>query len=83
MTIVPNPEQLLDTPQHKAREYFVDIDHPETGKLTYPGAPFRLSETPWHAGRAPLLGEHNREIYCGSLGYSKDDFVKLKEEGVI
>ena len=83
LTIVPNPEQLLDTPQHKERKYFVKIDHPETGKLTYPGAPFRLSETPWYAGRAPLLGEHNREIYCDRLGYSKDDLVKLKEEGVI
>jgi crotonobetainyl-CoA:carnitine CoA-transferase CaiB-like acyl-CoA transferase len=83
LTIVPNPEQLLNTPQHKAREYFVQIEHPETGVLTYPGAPFKLSETPWRAGRAPLLGEHNEEIYGKQLGYSKEDLVKLKEGGVI
>ena len=83
LTIVPNPEQLLNTPQHKAREYFVQIEHPETGVLTYPGAPFKLSETPWRAGQAPLLGEHNEEIYGKQLGYSKEDLVKLKEGGVI
>lgn len=83
LTIVPNPEQLLNTPQHKARGYFVNIEHPETGAFTYPGAPFKLSEMPWHAGRAPLLGEHNEEIYCKKLGYSREDLMKLKEEGVI
>jgi len=83
LTIVPNPEQLLHTPQHKARKFFEDIDHPATGKLTYPGAPFKLSETPWHAGRAPLLGEHNEEVYCERLGYKKDDLVKLREEDII
>ncbi len=83
LTIVPNPEQLTNNPQYKARKYFRRIDHPATGNLTYPGAPFKMSGTPWQAGRAPLLGEHNEEIYCGRLGYSKDDLVRLKEEGII
>lgn len=83
LTMVPNTEQLFDMPQHKARGYFVDIDHPVGGKLTYPGAPFRLEETAWQAGRAPLLGEHNEEIYCGRLGYSREHFVKLSEDGLI
>ena len=76
-------EELLESPQLKAREFFVEIDHPETGPLTYPGAPFRMSETPWQVARAPLLGEHNEEIYCGRLGYSKEDLVRLKSQGVI
>lgn len=83
LTIVPNPEQILSLPQHKAREYFVDIDHPVAGRLKYPGAPFRLSETPWQAGRAPLLGENNEEVYCGRLGYSKERLAKLKDEATI
>jgi len=83
LTMVPNTEQLFDMPQHKARGYFVDIDHPVGGKLTYPGAPFRLGETAWQAGRAPLLGEHNGEIYCGRLGYSRERFAKLSEDGII
>ncbi|HUV52055.1 MAG TPA: CoA transferase [Dehalococcoidia bacterium] len=83
LTIVPNPEQLTTTAQHKARKYFTKINHPAAGRLTYPGAPFKMTGTPWQAGRAPLLGEHNDEIYCERLGYSKDDLVKLREEGVI
>lgn len=83
LTPVPNMEQIVDLPQHKSRGYFVEIDHPMTGKLTYPGAPFKLSETPWRAGRAPLLGEHNREIYCSRLGYSEEDLVRLRENGII
>ncbi len=83
LTMVPNPQQVFEMPQHKARGYFVDIDHPIAGKFTYPGAPFKLSETPWHAGRAPLLGEHNEEVYCGRLGCKKEYLVELREEGTI
>ena len=83
LTMVPNPKQIFEMPQHKEREYFVDVEHPAAGELTYPGAPFRLSLTPWSAGRAPLLGEHNEEIYCGRLGYSKERLAELQEQGVI
>jgi crotonobetainyl-CoA:carnitine CoA-transferase CaiB-like acyl-CoA transferase len=76
-------EELLESPQLKAREFFVEIDHPETDTLVYPGAPFRMSETPWEVGRAPLLGEHNEEIYCGRLGYTREDLVLLRSKGVI
>ncbi|GAI97702.1 unnamed protein product, partial [marine sediment metagenome] len=65
------------------REFFIEISHPVAGNLLYPGAPFRMSETPWQTGRAPLLGEHNEEIYCQRLGYSREDLVKLREGGVI
>ena len=83
LTPVPNMAQITELPQHKAREYFVDIDHPVAGRLTYPGAFFRLGETPWRSGRAPLLGEHNLQIYTGWLGYSKEDLVRLRHEGIV
>jgi crotonobetainyl-CoA:carnitine CoA-transferase CaiB-like acyl-CoA transferase len=66
----------------REREFFQEIDHPVAGKFEYPGPLFRMTETPWRKGRAPLLGEHNQEI-LGNLGYSKDDLVKLRETGVI
>jgi len=65
------------------RKYFVDIEHPVGGKITYPGAPFKMSETPWQAERAPLLGEHNEEVLCRRLGYSQEDLVKLRERNII
>ena len=80
---IPNMGQILELAQHRARGYFVDIEHPVAGKLTYPGPFFRLSETPWQAGRAPLLGEHNEEIYGASLGYSKEQLVRLRATGII
>jgi len=81
---VNSPEDLLNNVQLKAREYFVEIDHPMTGKVTYPGAPFKLSESPWKIRYpAPLLGQHNEEIYCRQMGYTKEDMVKLREGGII
>jgi crotonobetainyl-CoA:carnitine CoA-transferase CaiB-like acyl-CoA transferase len=76
--------QVLEDKQMKAREFFVDVDRTKTGTLTYPGVPYRFSgiqrETPV---AAPLLGQHNEEIFCGRLGYSKRDLTRLKEAGVI
>ena len=81
---VSTTEDLLANPQLKDRKYFVEIDHSETGKVIYPGAPFKMSETPWEVRYpAPLLGQHNEEIYCGHLGYSREELVKLREGGII
>lgn len=80
---VADPRDLLNDPHFKAREFWQTIEHPEAGLLTYPGSPFRMSETPWRVSRAPLLGEHNEEIYCGRLGYTREDLLKLKERRVV
>lgn len=46
-----------------ARDYFDEIDHPEAGKLRYPGVPYRLSVSERPVLRpAPLLGEHNDKV---------------------
>jgi crotonobetainyl-CoA:carnitine CoA-transferase CaiB-like acyl-CoA transferase len=77
------PESLLSDPHFRERGYWAEIDHPVTGRLTYTGAPFRMSEGGWQIRRpAPLLGQHNEEIYS-ELGYSKEDLVQLKQTGVI
>jgi crotonobetainyl-CoA:carnitine CoA-transferase CaiB-like acyl-CoA transferase len=81
---VNSPEDVLNNPHLKAREYFTEIDHPETGKVTYPGPPFHMTESPSQVRYpAPLLGQHNKEIYCDRLGYTREDFVKLRESGII
>jgi len=68
----------------RERRFFATVDRSETGTLEYPGAPYKLSGTPWALKRpAPLLGEHNEEIYCGRLGYSRDDLATLRRTGVI
>ena len=80
---VADPRDLLNDPHFKARAFWSEIKHPEAGMLTYPGAPFRMSETTWQVGRAPLLGEHNEEVYCGRLGYSSEELARLKKRGMI
>jgi len=77
-------DEVLSGEQFKVRDFFVDIEHPVAGTLTYPGAPCLYSETPWRIRRpAPTLGQHNEEIYCGQLGYSRTELVKLYETGII
>jgi len=76
-------DELMEDRQYKARGFFQEMGHPVAGRFTYPGAPFRMSETPWQGRRAPLLGEHNEEIYCEGLGFSKGDLARLRENGVI
>ncbi|MBN2077266.1 MAG: CoA transferase [Dehalococcoidales bacterium] len=77
-------DELLKDPQLIAREFFVEVDRKETGTIKYPGAPFKMSKTPWaveHA--APLLGEHNEEVYVNRLGYTKEELTTLRRTGVI
>jgi len=81
---VTNAEELINNPQLKDREFWVDIEHPELdAAFTYPGTCLKASETQIAIqGRAPLIGEHNREIYQ-ELGFSNEDLIGLKKLGVI
>jgi len=82
--VVQSPQEVLADAQYQARGYFVDIDHPRAGTATYPGAPFLMDGTPWHASRpAPTLGQHNREVYGLWLRYGQDDLARLRESEVI
>ncbi|MDO8616730.1 MAG: CoA transferase [Dehalococcoidia bacterium] len=74
---------LLASEQLQERGYFQAIAHPVAGQQTYAGAPFRLSAVDWQPGRAPLLGEHNEEFYCGEMGLSGADLSRLRAAGVV
>lgn len=70
--------------QPQERGFFAEIDHAAAGKLRYPTVPYKLSQTPWRGDRAaPLLGEHNEDVYGGLLGYSREDMARLRATGVI
>ncbi len=76
---VTTSEQLTD------REYWVELDHPELGTtIRYPGAFTRSTVMPPRLRRrAPLIGEHNGELYRDELGLSGQEMVTLKQAGVI
>ena len=78
------PEEIMNSEQLNSRGFFVELDHSEVGRVTYPTAPYRFSKTPWCGRRAaPLLGEHNEEIYHKRLGHSKEELGRLRGMGVI
>ncbi|RLC95264.1 MAG: hypothetical protein DRI39_00525 [Chloroflexi bacterium] len=81
---VRNMEEVVNDEHLKVRDYFVEFDHPVAGRLKYPGAPGKFSESPWAIERpAPLLGQHNEEVYCNRLGYAREDLERLRNAGVI
>lgn len=82
---VSNCEDLLANTQLNERNFWVKLEHPELGEvITYPGAWAISSEANLNIGyRAPLIGEHNQEIYEAELGMTNEELVMLKQSGVI
>jgi crotonobetainyl-CoA:carnitine CoA-transferase CaiB-like acyl-CoA transferase len=65
-------------------DLFVDIDRTATGPLAYPGPPYRLADAEsMPPAPAPYLGQHNEEVYCQGLGYTREQLVKLYQTGII
>ena len=81
---VYNTEDLLKNEHYNERGFFVDIEHPVAGKLKYPGPSFKMSEAGYAIRMpAPLLGQHNKEIYGNILGYSTQELSILRKDGII
>ncbi len=77
--------EVAKDPHVQEREMLVKIPAPD-GKhtATVTGIPIRMSGTPLQLARAiPKLGEHNKEIFCGLLGFDEADLEKLEQEGAI
>jgi len=76
-------QDAVDSPQHKARGFFVEIDHPAVNTQTYLGSPYKMSKTPWQSQRAPLLGEHTDSVCRELIGLSEGEVHELKGNGVL
>ena len=76
--------EVLGNRQLHERDFFVTAEHPEAGKLTYPGIPYKSPGVDWTIRTsAPLLGQHNEEVYCNQLGYTKAQLTEMHKTGVI
>ncbi len=82
---VSTQADMLGDTQLAARAFWVEVEHPELeARITYPGAFANTTEAPpGISRRAPLIGEHNLEVYGGELGISKDHLAALRQAGVI
>jgi len=81
---VNTAEDVMKYVQYKARNYFVEVDHPVAGKYLYAGWPYKMAASPPKVSRpAPLLGQHNEEVCCQVLGYSEKELKRLRDIQVI
>lgn len=77
--------EIVNSPHLRARGYWKEVYHPEFDRsFAYPGFYFLSNETSHGPrSRAPLLGEHNYEVYQDRLGLSVAEIDELKRQGVI
>ncbi len=81
---VNTAKDIVESEQFNAVGFFKSIKHPKMGEVKLPTAPYRFSKTPWKMRRvAPLLGEHNEEIYCDRLGFSREELIRLRQSDII
>jgi crotonobetainyl-CoA:carnitine CoA-transferase CaiB-like acyl-CoA transferase len=81
--VLSNSQMVRDT-HLRERGFSVEDDHPETGKRIMAGFSWHLSRTPTRGIRhAPLMGEHNKEIFCGLLGMTEDEVSDLENRKII
>ncbi|WP_235009758.1 CaiB/BaiF CoA-transferase family protein [Mycobacterium sp. 3519A] len=84
-SVVKSPAERIDgDPDLAAMGLFPTVDHPEMGTVRVEGIPMRFSETPWQIrAAAPVLGQHNREVFSDLLGHSDDELAAWADRGVI
>ena len=74
---------IVEEPHVQARGTLTTVEDPEIGPVLMPAPVPRLSLTPAAVQRpAPLLGEHNAEVYA-ELGLTPTDLAELRSTGII
>jgi len=78
-------KDLSEDRQLESRNFWMEVEHPELNDIiTYPGPGFKLNNNPvQYNRRAPLIGEHNIEVYETELGISGEELTRLQESGAI
>ena len=81
---VLSPAEFVDQPQLVERGMIRTVDDPIAGPVTVPGFPIVFDgERPAAVGPAPLLGEHNRSVLTGLLGWADERVDALEAAGVL
>ena len=76
--------EVLEDEHLKARGAFVEVDHPQAGKVKLLAPWIRFSKTPSAiTSPAPLMGQHNREVFGGILEMSDEEIAALERAKVI
>jgi crotonobetainyl-CoA:carnitine CoA-transferase CaiB-like acyl-CoA transferase len=76
-------DELLDDEQLQSLGVVIETEHPVAGLRRQLGLPWRMEERGSVYRRAPLLGEHTREVLTTYLGISDTEYARLEQEGVL
>jgi crotonobetainyl-CoA:carnitine CoA-transferase CaiB-like acyl-CoA transferase len=76
-----SPAEVLQSEQ--LRDFWIDLDHPDVGKLPYDGNPILTAAGRSTATRFPSLGENNRDVMISWLGYSAEEAATAEADGVL
>jgi crotonobetainyl-CoA:carnitine CoA-transferase CaiB-like acyl-CoA transferase len=75
---------VVASPQLRARDMVVHIEHPTLGQVVLPGIPVKLGSTPGSIRKAPpTVGEDNDRVYGDLLGLSPVEIEALRKDGAI
>ena len=80
---VNSPSDFMKDPHIQARGYFSKVTHPVLGTFDAPGSFYTVDGKRAGPAPAPLLGQHNDEIFGGELGLSANDLAALAAEKII
>ena len=75
-------KEIAEDPSLRASGTIVEVDHPVRGKYLTVGNPIKMSDSPTHVTRSPLLGEHTEGV-LEQLGYTPLQISALRDERVI
>ena len=82
--LVQTPTELAECPQLESREFYRETEHPVIGRIKVPAELFRMSASPYQMRMAaPLLGQHNEEVYGDGLGYDRATLSVMRQLDVI
>jgi len=76
-------EDIFDDRHLRERETVVDLEHPVRGRFSMLGNPIKLADNETAVATAPLLGQHNDEVYGQLLGLTANQVAAYTREGVM
>jgi crotonobetainyl-CoA:carnitine CoA-transferase CaiB-like acyl-CoA transferase len=74
---------FMKDPHIQARGFFSTVTHPVLGTFQQAGSPFVCDGERAAPSPAPLLGQHNDEVFRGELGLGRRDLEELAADGII
>ena len=80
---VNSPLDFMKDPHIQARGFFGTVTHPVLGVFQQAGSPFMVDRERSGPSPAPLLGQHNDEVFRGELGLDEKELEVLAADGVI